>query len=275
MRRDGISEDGFGAGDSPTWTGAHTFTDPVAFAAGTTALPSLVADADDTGVWWPADAVGGVAISVDELETFRIYRDGETAYLKLRGGAGDASSFLSLTTDGTGHGQLDGATVGYHYAPGDPLGLSFHNREQSRTYFGTCDQVWWEIAGPGANRGSWQPFDYTTGIRDNILDIGKIGTTTTNGARIRDLFAAGNLYGASLGLVGAASADNAAPDVVLERDAAGVLGIRADVTIDGDLDHDGTLVGFYGAEPVAKQTVAVDLAAMHAALVLLGVWEAP
>ena len=41
--------------------------------------------------------------------------------------------------------------------------------------------------------------------------------------------------------------------------------------IDGDLNHDGSNVGFYGTAPVAKQTgVAVTAAAIHAALVNLG-----
>lgn len=43
------------------------------------------------------------------------------------------------------------------------------------------------------------------------------------------------------------------------------------VEIDGNLNHDGAGVGFYGTAPVAKQTgVAVDAAAIHAALVALG-----
>lgn len=41
--------------------------------------------------------------------------------------------------------------------------------------------------------------------------------------------------------------------------------------LDGDLDHDGAGVGFYGTAPVAQQTgVAVTAAAIHAALVNLG-----
>ena len=43
------------------------------------------------------------------------------------------------------------------------------------------------------------------------------------------------------------------------------------VEMDGALDHDGTTVGFYGTVPTAQQTgVAVTAAAIHAALVTLG-----
>lgn len=47
--------------------------------------------------------------------------------------------------------------------------------------------------------------------------------------------------------------------------------IFVDLEINGDLDHDGAGVGFYGTAPVAKQTgVAVSAAGIHAALVNLG-----
>ena len=43
------------------------------------------------------------------------------------------------------------------------------------------------------------------------------------------------------------------------------------LTLGGDLDHDGTNVGFYGTAPIAKQTgVLVTAGAVHAALVNLG-----
>lgn len=43
------------------------------------------------------------------------------------------------------------------------------------------------------------------------------------------------------------------------------------VELDGDLNHDGTNVGFYGTTPIAQQTgVAVTAAGIHAALVNLG-----
>ncbi len=52
---------------------------------------------------------------------------------------------------------------------------------------------------------------------------------------------------------------------------AGKLYASGEVEIDGALNHDGTSVGFYGTSPIAKQTgVAVDTAAIHAALVALG-----
>ncbi len=48
------------------------------------------------------------------------------------------------------------------------------------------------------------------------------------------------------------------------------------LTLGGDLDHDGTNVGFYGTAPIAKQTgVAVTDAAIHAALVALGLFDGP
>jgi hypothetical protein len=41
--------------------------------------------------------------------------------------------------------------------------------------------------------------------------------------------------------------------------------------ITGALDHEGTTVGFYNTTPIVKQTgVAVSTAAIHAALVNLG-----
>lgn len=44
-----------------------------------------------------------------------------------------------------------------------------------------------------------------------------------------------------------------------------------EVTIGGEFDHNGSTVGFYGTTPIAKQTgVAVTAAAIHAALVALG-----
>lgn len=47
--------------------------------------------------------------------------------------------------------------------------------------------------------------------------------------------------------------------------------VNATTEINGDLDHNGTNVGFYGTAPVAQQTgVAVTAAAIHAALVSLG-----
>ncbi|HDZ85478.1 MAG TPA: hypothetical protein ENH35_02960 [Candidatus Moranbacteria bacterium] len=44
-----------------------------------------------------------------------------------------------------------------------------------------------------------------------------------------------------------------------------------EIEIDGDLNHDGANVGFYGTAPIAQQTgVAVTASAIHAALVSLG-----
>lgn len=45
--------------------------------------------------------------------------------------------------------------------------------------------------------------------------------------------------------------------------------------LDGDLDHRGTKLGFYGTTPIAKQTgVGTDAASIHAALVALGLISA-
>jgi hypothetical protein len=47
--------------------------------------------------------------------------------------------------------------------------------------------------------------------------------------------------------------------------------VSTDLEIDGDLNHDGTEVGFYGTAPIAQQTgVAVTAGGIHAALVNLG-----
>ena len=59
--------------------------------------------------------------------------------------------------------------------------------------------------------------------------------------------------------------------VGLQVEADGDVKLTEDIEIDGILNHDGTTVGFYDAAPVAKQTgVAVNAAAIHAALVNLG-----
>ena len=59
--------------------------------------------------------------------------------------------------------------------------------------------------------------------------------------------------------------------VMAATPAGQTLRINATATISGDLDHDGSNVGFYGTAPVAKQTgVAVTAAGIHAALVNLG-----
>lgn len=56
---------------------------------------------------------------------------------------------------------------------------------------------------------------------------------------------------------------------------SGKVVFEAEVEIDGDLNHDGSNVGFYGTVPIAKQTgVAVTAAGIHAALVNLGLISA-
>lgn len=57
----------------------------------------------------------------------------------------------------------------------------------------------------------------------------------------------------------------------LRLSAAGDLKTTRHIEIDGDLNHDGSNVGFYGTAPIAKQAgVGVDAASIHAALVALG-----
>lgn len=51
--------------------------------------------------------------------------------------------------------------------------------------------------------------------------------------------------------------------------------VTGDVELDGDLNHDGSEVGFYGTAPIAKQTgVAVTAQGIHDALVALGLISA-
>lgn len=57
----------------------------------------------------------------------------------------------------------------------------------------------------------------------------------------------------------------------LVLDGSGNLQVVGHAELDGDLNHDGSNVGFYGTAPIAKQTgVAVTAAGIHAALVNLG-----
>jgi hypothetical protein len=56
-----------------------------------------------------------------------------------------------------------------------------------------------------------------------------------------------------------------------DQTITGSLTTTGAVNIGGALNHDGTTVGFYGTAPLAKQAgVAVTAAAIHAALVALG-----
>lgn len=61
------------------------------------------------------------------------------------------------------------------------------------------------------------------------------------------------------------------PDLATDAWAVASLTTTGAVNIGGALNHDGTTVGFYGTVPIAKQAgVAVTAAAIHAALVALG-----
>jgi hypothetical protein len=67
---------------------------------------------------------------------------------------------------------------------------------------------------------------------------------------------------------GAPSADDT--ELWYDTDEA-VSAVVDSIEINGAINHDGTTVGFYGAAPVVKPTgVAVSTAAIHAALVSLG-----
>lgn len=95
------------------------------------------------------------------------------------------------------------------------------------------------------------------------------------------------ITGGIIELAGVIRGNNGAnKDIILRNgDAAGVLRFNnaannatrlqvndsGDTLIGGALDHNGASVGFYGTDPIAKQTgVAVSAAGIHAALVNLG-----
>ena len=66
------------------------------------------------------------------------------------------------------------------------------------------------------------------------------------------------------------------PGLVLTLNRSKNAKFENDLEIDGDLNHDGSQVGFYGTAPVNKQTgVAVTEIAIHAALVTLGLIAGP
>ena len=64
---------------------------------------------------------------------------------------------------------------------------------------------------------------------------------------------------------------NSSPTAGFELDVQGDIQCTGQLDLDGDLNHDGSNVGFYATAPIAKQTgVAVTPAGIHAALVNLG-----
>ena len=64
---------------------------------------------------------------------------------------------------------------------------------------------------------------------------------------------------------------DAAPTAGFELDVRNDIRAAGQIQIEGDLNHDGSNVGFYATAPIAKQTgVAVTAAGIHAALVNLG-----
>jgi len=54
-------------------------------------------------------------------------------------------------------------------------------------------------------------------------------------------------------LINAASAGISINGEVIDRPGAGVVRVSSALRVTGDLDHDGTNVGFYGTAPIAKQ----------------------
>lgn len=78
----------------------------------------------------------------------------------------------------------------------------------------------------------------------------------------------GNLTGAWTGVTSLTASATVQAEHLYSTDDAVIDG---EVEIGGNLNHDGSGVGFYATAPVAKQTgVAVSAAAIHAALVNLG-----
>jgi hypothetical protein len=69
-----------------------------------------------------------------------------------------------------------------------------------------------------------------------------------------------------------ASASGSVDTVFLTYDVStDQLRVAGEIELDGDLNHDGTNIGFYGTAPIAQQTsVAVTAAGIHAALAALG-----
>lgn len=97
----------------------------------------------------------------------------------------------------------------------------------------------------------------TNAIGVGIEPFADATTTYTNhiGLKIGDFSVEGDTISRNIWSVGATSQNY----------------FQGHVEIDGELNHDGAAVGFYGTAPIAKQTgVTVDAAGIHAALVALG-----
>ncbi|KKK51506.1 hypothetical protein LCGC14_3114280 [marine sediment metagenome] len=95
---------------------------------------------------------------------------------------------------------------------------------------------------------------------DTVIRIGG-GSTLLNTATIIEYYTAAN----TTTLTGTLAAD------ITGVGTASILRLRGDITIDKDLNHDGSNVGFYATAPIAQQTgVGINAGAIHAALVALG-----
>lgn len=105
-------------------------------------------------------------------------------------------------------------------------------------------------------------------------DLGVLigGGTTAAGKIFKDA-SGGLMLRAITGSLNDFQLDNAAGNAAVMQVPTGGSDVifANNVEINGDLNHDGAGVGFYGTAPVALQTgVAVSAAGIHAALVNLG-----
>ncbi len=145
----------------------------------------------------------------------------------------------------------DGCTTGFHVSDGDLAALS-------------------NVIASGGTTG----FQFTTAIRNTLVN-GRATSTTgilVDAGGTDNVIIGGNYTGSTTPLTDngtntqVIAADDITPNVI-RRD----LNLLGDLELDGDLNHDGTNVGFYGTAPTAQQTgVAVSSAGIHAALVSLG-----
>ena len=145
----------------------------------------------------------------------------------------------------------DSCTTGFHVSDGDLAALS-------------------NVIASGGTTG----FQFTTAIRNTLVN-GRATSTTgilIDAAGADNVIIGGNYTGSTTPLTDngtntqVIAADDITPNVIRRN-----LKLLADLELDGDLNHDGSNVGFYGTSPTAQQTgVVVSSAGIHAALVNLG-----
>lgn len=147
-------------------------------------------------------------------------------------------------------------------------------------HYGTLDSG--SITGAGASintlvlqdNGQWtgRSQDFTGGIvvsgASNLVRSGS-GQANFTGSGLTQFTGADINIQNGVALIG--YSDAASTETLRLNMSTGAGTFGAAVEIDGDLNHDGSNVGFYGTAPVAQQTgVAVTAAGIHAALVNLG-----